>query len=203
MNILGIAGSARKGSNTEILLDIALEEAKQYGVNVSKISLIGKSIGPCDGCGKCHKSGKCVLQDDMQEIYQQMLSADGILWTTPVYFWSMTGQMKIVMDRTYALTFPKLQLVNKVGGAIIVAGSRGCMNTANIFHMYFRYNSMFFAESVTAYASGKGDIKNNQFATMASKEIIHQMISIIKTQSKYPDEYQMPLHRFVKEKYDL
>jgi multimeric flavodoxin WrbA len=203
MNILGIAGSAREGSNTEILLDIALEEAKQNGAEVSKVTLKEKSIGPCDGCGKCHKSGKCVVQDDMQEIYRQMLAADGILWATPVYFWSMTGQMKTVMDRTYAFNFPKLQLKNKVGGLIVVAGTRGCMNTANIFHMYFRYNSMFFAESVTAYASGKGDIKNNQFATMAAKEIACQMVAIIKTQSKYPEEYHLPLHRFVKDKYNL
>ena len=104
MNILGITGSAREESNTEILLDIALEEAKQNGAQVSKVSLIDKSIAPCDGCGKCHKSGKCVVKDDMQEIYQQMLAADGILWATPVYFWSMTGQMGIKnsvdMERT-------------------------------------------------------------------------------------------------------
>jgi multimeric flavodoxin WrbA len=139
----------------------------------------------------------------MQKIYQKMLAADGILWATPVYFWSMNGQTKIVMDRTYALCFPKLQLKNKVGGLITVAASRGCMSTAHIFHMYFRYNSMFFAESVSGYASGEGDIKTKQSAVLATKETIRQMISMIKADLKYPDEFQMPLNRFVKKKYNI
>ena len=139
----------------------------------------------------------------MEEIYQKMLAADGILWATPVYFWSMTGQTKIVMDRTYALSFPKLQLANKVGGLITVASTRGCMSTAPIFHIYFRYNSMFFAESVTGYASGKGDIKNNKLVMLAVKEMVSQMISMINADLKYPEEFQMPLHRFVKKKYNL
>jgi multimeric flavodoxin WrbA len=203
MNILAILGSSRKGGNTETLLDFALKEAKRNGAKVSKVALRDKSIVPCDGCLKCHKSGKCVIKDDMQEIYQEMLAADGILWSTPVYFWSMTGQTKTVMDRTYALLFPKSQLANKVGGLITVAGSRGCLSTAHIFHMYFRYNSMFFAESATGYASAKGEVKNNKHAVMAAKEMVCQMISMIKADLKYPDEFHMPLHRFVKEKYNL
>ena len=123
MKIIGIWGSSRKRGNSEILLDIALKEAKGLGAKVSKIPLSGKSIAPCDGCGKCQKSGKCVVKDDMQDIYQKMLEADGILWATPIYFWSMTGQTKIVMDRTYALSNPKLQLANKVGGVITLSAS--------------------------------------------------------------------------------
>lgn len=203
MNIFGIYGSSRKGSNTQILLDIALKEAKAHGVKISKVHLREKSIAPCNGCLKCHKSGNCIIKDDMQEIYKKMLAADGILWATPVYFWSMNGQTKIVMDRTYALCFPKLQLKNKVGGLITVAASRGCMSTAHIFHMYFRYNSMFFAESVTGYASRKGDIKTNQSAILATKETISQMISMIKAELTYPDEFQMPLNRHIKKKYNI
>ena len=85
MNILGILGSPRKRGNTDTLLDIALKEAKGQGATVSKVSLRDRRIAPCDGCGKCQKTGKCVVKDDMQEIYQKMRDADGILWATPVY----------------------------------------------------------------------------------------------------------------------
>ena len=146
MKIVGILGSPRKNGNTEILLDVALEEARKNGVLVSKIPLRNKSIAPCTGCLKCVKTGICIIKDDMREIYKKMLESNGILWATPVYLWSMTGQTKTVMDRTYALTSPKLQLVNKIGGLILVAGNRGCMNAANVFQMYFNYNHMFFAE---------------------------------------------------------
>ncbi|MFC1533364.1 flavodoxin family protein [Thermodesulfobacteriota bacterium] len=203
MNIIGILGSSRKNGNTEILLDLALEEAQKNEVTVSKISLSGKKIAPCDGCQKCIKTGKCVIKDDMQEIYSKMLESEGIIWATPVYFWSMTGQTKTVMDRTYALVYPRLQLMNKVGGLISVAGGRGCMNTANIFHMYFSYNHMFFAEFASGYATAKGEITKNTYAINATKEMVHQMIALIKANLEYPEEFHSPLPRFVREKYNL
>ena len=203
MKIVGILGSLRKKGNTEILLDLALEEARKNGAQVSKISLRGRTIAPCNGCQKCFKTGKCVIRDDMQQVYKEMLESEGIIWATPVYFWSMTGLTKIVMDRTYALGFPKLQLMNKVGGLVLVAGSRGCLNTANIFHMYFAYNHMFSAEFVSGYAVAKGEIANNGYAVNASKEMVHQMMGLIKADLKYPEEFHSPLPRFVRAKYDL
>ena len=147
--------------------------------------------------------GECVIKDDMQEIYKGMIAADGILWSTPVYFWGMTGQTKTVIDRTYALSFPELKLANKVGGLIVVAASRGCMSTANLFHMYFRYNSMFFAETVSGYASQKGEIKNNTYAVLAAKEMANQMMALIQTNLRYPEPYGVPLYRVINEKIAL
>lgn len=69
MKIVGIMGSPRKGGNTEILLDVALEEARRNGVVISKISLRDKAIAHCNGCLGCVQTGKCVIGDDMQEIY--------------------------------------------------------------------------------------------------------------------------------------
>ena len=203
MKILGILGSSRKNGNTEILLDLALEEAEKNGLDICKMPLRGKSIAPCNGCEKCVKTGKCVIKDDMEGIYKSLLEADGIIWATPVYFWSMTGPTKTVMERTYALAFPKLQLKNKVGGLIVVAGGRGCINTANVFHMYFSYNHMFFAEVASGYASGKGEIKKNDYAINSAKEMVRQMVSLIHGNLKYPEEFDAPLPRFVRKKYGL
>jgi multimeric flavodoxin WrbA len=203
MKIIGILGSPRKGGNTEILLDVALKEAQKNGVLISKIPLREKEIAPCNGCLKCEQTGKCVIKDDMQDIYKEMLESEGIIWATPVYFWSMSGQTKAAIDRTIALTFPKLQLANKIGGLIIVAGGRGCMNTANIFHMYFSYNHMFFAEFASGYARGKGEIKKNIFVMNQAKEMVNQMISLIRANLKYPEEFDVPMPRFVRKKYGL
>jgi multimeric flavodoxin WrbA len=201
MKILGIMGSPRKGGNTEILLDGALEKARENGVSTFKISLRTKKIVPCNGCLKCTLTGKCVIKDDMQEVYEKMLESDGIILATPVYFWSMTSLTKITMDRTYSLLFPKLQLANKVGGLILVAATRGCVNTANIFHMYFSYNHMFFAEFAWGYAREKGEIKKDQFAFHMANEMIHQVISLIQANLKFPEEFKVPLYRHVREKY--
>lgn len=203
MKILGILGSSREHGNTDILLNLALEEAQKNDVHVTRVPLSGKTIAPCNGCQKCHKTGRCVLKDDMDEIYKEMLEADGIIWATPVYFWSMTGQTKTAMDRTYALLYPKLQLMNKVGGLILVAGGRGCMNTANIFHMYFNYHHMFFAEFASGYASAKGEIKENAHAVNSVKEMVRQMTAMMQAGLKFPAEFHSPLGRFVREKYGL
>lgn len=203
MKIVGLLGSPRKGGNTETLLDIALGEAQGKGVVTEKIALRDKSVAPCDGCQGCMKTGTCMIEDDAQGIYQSLLESDGIIWATPVYFWSMTSQTKALMDRAYALTFPTLQLANKVGGLILVAGGRGCMNTANVFHQYFAYNHMFFGEYAWGYASAKGEIKKNALATNMALEMVHQMISLINTNPRYPEESDEPIQRLVRKKYRL
>ena len=95
MKILGILGSARPGGNTEILLDIALDKGRSQGGEASKISLRDLSIGPCDGCNACFSTGECIVEDDMQQVYDGIREADGIIWASPVYYWSMSGLTKM------------------------------------------------------------------------------------------------------------
>ena len=108
MKIVGILGSARKGGNTEALLDTALDEARERGCSTTRIVLRDKTIAPCDGCMGCAKTGECVIKDGMGEVYEGIRESDGVIWATPVYFWSMSGLTKIALDRTFALNFPTL-----------------------------------------------------------------------------------------------
>lgn len=73
-----------RGGNTDIFLDIALEEARAIGGSAAKITLRDKVIAQCDGCMGCVQTGECIIQDDMQEVFQQLREADGIIWATPV-----------------------------------------------------------------------------------------------------------------------
>ena len=116
--------SPRVGGNTEILVTNALTSAAELGSDTVLISLSGQRIQPCEHCGACYTTGTCSIDDDMQAIYPQLLSADGIIIGSPVYFWSVTGQAKLMMDRTYALRYPTFRLEGKVGGAIAIAGKR-------------------------------------------------------------------------------
>ena len=200
MKIIGILGSTRQGGNTEILLDEALEEARGKGDSTSKIVLRDMSIAPCDGCAGCTKTGVCIIQDDMHEVYDQIREADGIIWASPVYFWSMSGLTKIAIDRTYALLFPKLQQSGKIGGLILVAAIRGCMSAANAFQTYFIYNHMFPAELTWGYAAEKGAIRKDTFAMNMARQMAGQMRSLFDARLAYPEGYDMPLHRLVREK---
>jgi hypothetical protein len=96
--------------------------------------------------------------------------------------------------------FPKLQLVNKVGGVILVAATKGCMNAANIFHMYFISNHMFFAEFAWGYAREKGEIKQDRYAHSIVTEMTHQVIQLIGSKLKFPEQFSAPLYRYAKDK---
>lgn len=98
-----ISTSLRTGSNSDILADRFVEGALQAGHEVEKISLTDKNIQFCRGCLACQKLGKCVIKDDADAIMQKVLHADVIVWATPIYYFEMSGQMKVLIDRMNAM----------------------------------------------------------------------------------------------------
>lgn len=98
--VLILAASFRKKGNSDLLCDEFARGATEAGNEVEKIYLNDKNIGYCRGCGVCNTTHKCVLKDDMAEILDKMIKADVIVMATPVYFYSMNGQMKTLIDRT-------------------------------------------------------------------------------------------------------
>ena len=101
--VLIISTSPRKGSNSETLATKFGEGAIESGHAVEKVSLYGKSIAFCRGCFACQKIGKCVIDDYANEITEKMLTSDVIVFATPVYYYTMCGQMKTVIDRANSL----------------------------------------------------------------------------------------------------
>lgn len=102
-NVLIISSSLRKNSNSEKLADEFMRGAKDAGNNVEKISLAGKTINFCKGCLACQKTQKCVISDDAKDIAEKMLNADVIAFATPVYYYSVSGQLKTMLDRANPL----------------------------------------------------------------------------------------------------
>lgn len=99
-NILILSGSFRKGGNSDTLCDQFKKGAEEAGNKVEKIFINDKQINYCRGCGVCNNTHKCVIKDDMAEILDKMVNADVIVMGTPVYFYTMNGQMKTLIDRT-------------------------------------------------------------------------------------------------------
>ncbi len=99
-SVLIISASPRKNGNSDMLCDRFAQGAKESGHNVEKVFVASKNIGYCRGCGACYTSHKCVQKDDMADILDKMVTADVIVLATPVYFYSMDGQMKTFIDRT-------------------------------------------------------------------------------------------------------
>lgn len=99
-NLLILSASPRKNGNSELLCERFAQGAAESGHIVEKIFLASKKIGYCRGCGACYTTHQCVQKDDMADILDKMVKADGIVLATPVYFYSVNGQMKTLIDRT-------------------------------------------------------------------------------------------------------
>ena len=126
MKIIGICGSPREGA-TEFLLKKALSDLEEEESFETKfISVKDKAISPCTHCNDCVESkGKCSISDDMDEIYEALKEADGIIMASPIHFGSISAQLKAVIDRCQAMIMEDFDIFkNKVGISIVVGGDR-------------------------------------------------------------------------------
>lgn len=98
-NVLIISTSFRKGGNSESLAEEFARGAQESGNKVEKVYLRDKNIGFCKGCLACVNTNRCVIKDDAAEIVEKMLAADVIVFSTPIYYYEMSGQMKTLLDR--------------------------------------------------------------------------------------------------------
>lgn len=189
MKILGLSGSPRKKGNTVILLEETLRGAEKEGAEIELVSVAGKDLRGCDGCDACFAKGECHIKDDMHLIHDRMVAADGIVFGTPIYVYGMTAQMKAVIDRTYGLRGPERSLANKVGGAVVVAGSLGVIDSLKDFYFMFAGKRMLAANSVGAYATGKGTATALVRGMKAAYDLGREMVQLVDKKFEYPSEF--------------
>ncbi|MEW5736395.1 MAG: flavodoxin family protein [Thermodesulfobacteriota bacterium] len=103
MKVLGIYGSPRKGGNTDILLSEVLKAAAEDGAETKSVYSRKLSIRGCVGCGGCDETGKCVVKDDMQDVYPLLSEADAVVLSAPIYFYNVPAALKAVIDRSQAM----------------------------------------------------------------------------------------------------
>lgn len=103
VNVLGISGSPRRHGNTETLLDAVLEGAREAGAEIEKIVLRPLEYASCQGCNACHKTGVCVLKDDLTEVFEKIGDADVIVLASPIYSMGITAEAKGLIDRAQYL----------------------------------------------------------------------------------------------------
>jgi len=182
MKVLGILGSPRVGGNSDVLLSRALAGAKEAGADVKKIILDRKHIAGCKDCKKCNKMGVCAIKDDMAAISEHILDAHAVIHSCPVYFWSMTSQMKAYLDRWCVFfdaqwrwqkaCYPKMR--GKRIGLITVCGDPNPHTADPIvqsFKMTAEMTKMHWLGAVMASATDKGEIGENEMAVNAAFEL--------------------------------
>jgi len=103
VNVLGVAGSPRRGGNTETILDEVLRGAAEAWAVTEKVVLADRDVRPCRACNACARTGTCIIDDDMAAIIGKMKTARVWVLATPVYWWGPTAQLKAFIDRWYGV----------------------------------------------------------------------------------------------------
>lgn len=164
MMVLGISGTPRKGGNSEVLLEAALEPFAEAGWAVERILMSERRVLPCTGCERCAQSQACVQQDDMAAVYEAYARCNAMVIASPVYWRNVPAQLKALFDRTYG-TQVQARLAGKLGGAMAVGRGSGAGQAIvlNVIHNFYLSCGMLCVpgelNGVTAVADKPGEIR--------------------------------------------
>lgn len=147
MKIIGFIASPRKEGNTAWVVNKILEGAKDAGAETQPWYFSDLDIKPCSGCLGCKKSNlTCIIDDDMQKLYEEIENADAIILGSPVYMGQMSGQAKIFTDRLFAQISPRFSPHFKekaVKKKLILVFTQGNPDSG-MFQVYFDYTKDMF-----------------------------------------------------------
>jgi multimeric flavodoxin WrbA len=116
LHILSIYGSPRRKGNTSLLLKEAVQGASEAGADVEEVVLRDLKMSPCLEIYGCKKNGRCVIQDDFQSIYDKLLSCQGLILASPIFFYTVSAHTKILMDRCQSLWVKRYWVERAVRG---------------------------------------------------------------------------------------
>jgi multimeric flavodoxin WrbA len=134
--IIALNGSPREQGSTAALVDAVLKAAGQQGAEVKSYYLNGMKIRGCQACYACKAEGRCVLNDDMQQLYGEIAGADGIIFASPVYMWQVTAQLKAAVDRLFPFLKRDYSSYLTPGKKVLLAVTQGQPNP-DMFRDYF------------------------------------------------------------------
>lgn len=167
--ILVLLGSPRKKGNSTLLANRIIKGAEDAGALVETVYLHGLNIAPCRACEGCRqKDAKdCVVDDDMRPLYDKIRGVDALVYASPIYWFTVSAQLKLFMDRCYAFGAKDYrELAGKKAAVAMSFGdsdafNSGCVNALRTFQDAFGYVGMKLEGMVYGSASDRGEIEAN------------------------------------------
>jgi len=156
--VLILKGSPREHGNSSVLAERAANGAKEAGAEVESIYLHGLDIRACDACDLC-SDGVCVIEDDMQPLYPKLAAADSILLASPIYWFTISAQLKLCIDRWYGFQGNRwMELSKKKFGVILTYGDTD-LYTSGAINAIHTFESMthFLKSEITGIVHGSLD----------------------------------------------
>lgn len=165
--ILILRGSPRENGNSSALAERISDGAREAGSDVENVYLHPLDIRACDACDECMgTNGVCVIKDDMQSLYPKVAGADAIVFASPIYWFTISAQMKLFIDRLYAFQGSHWkELIGKKAAIVLTYGdtdlyTSGGINAIHTFESIFRFLKIEIIGMVYGTASDAGDVKN-------------------------------------------
>jgi multimeric flavodoxin WrbA len=183
--VLVLLGSPRRKGNSAILAEQIAKGAKSGKATVETIYLQGKNTAPCRGCMSCQKRGSkgCAIRDDMQEIYPKLIESYAWVIASPVYWFTMSAQTKIFMDRCYGLSaYGKDPFLCKRIAIAMTYGDEdpftsGCINALRTFQDAYGFTQSKIVGMVYGSATDAGQIRSNEKAMQEAFELGQALVA--------------------------
>jgi multimeric flavodoxin WrbA len=186
LKVLGIMGSPRIKGNTDLLLDEALKGAQRQGAETEKLIVDKLKIGPCKEYYGCLQDGNCVIRDDMDDVYPKLLTADGIIVASPMFFYGVPSQLKALIDRCQATWSRKYVLKQKLsdkvrnGAFIAVGATKGKQlfdGSLLVMKYFFQAIDVNFVDQLLVRSVDKrGEIKEHPTALSEAFELGKRLV---------------------------
>ena len=187
--VLIVKGSPRARGNSALLAEQVAAGARDAGAQVEEVYLHGLDIRPCDGCDFCQGTAEmgCAIEDDMQLLYPKIREADALVYASPVYWFTVSAQLKLFMDRCYALGGgteyeADHALAGKRIGIVLTYGGddvfdSGAVNAIRTFQDVFNYIPAEIVGMVYGCASDAGEIRRNEAVMARAYELGRKLVA--------------------------
>ena len=188
MKIVAILGSPHgaKG-NTALLLREVIRGAEDRGAAVTTLSLSDHKVEPCLACDACHKTGTCPRPDAYPTFRDALEQADGIIFAGPNYLFSVSAQMKALMDRCCGLLHVQ-RLRDKHAAAVVASGGEGSPEVERYLVRFLRALGCWTVGSVGASAAQLADPSARAPVFEAAADLGRRLADAIRNKATFPDQ---------------
>lgn len=193
MNVLIINGSPHSDGNTSVAINELTSVFESEGIETEIVQIGNKAIRGCIGCYSCAKNGKCVFDDEVNEIAPKFEKADALVVASPVYYASANGTLISFLDRLfYSTPFDKTM---KVGASIAVARRGGCSSTFDELNKYFTICGMPLASSQywnSIHGRMPGDAAHDDEGLQTMRTLAQNMVFLMKSIALGKEKFGLP-----------
>ena len=193
MNVLILNGSPRAAGNTALAIRQMEEVFAKNGIDCTTVQVGQLAIRGCAACGACYKTGRCAIDDIVNELAPQLEACDGLVLASPVYYAAANSTLTALADRLfYSTRFDKTM---KVGAALVVARRGGCSATFDQLNKYFTISGMPVASSQywnSVHGAAPGQAQQDEEGLQTARTLAANMSFLMKSIALGKEAFGLP-----------